>query len=653
MFSLTGTSLAEQIASFQEQLHQNRWYYPCFVLLAALNQDGFFYKDRLAIPSITSCGHMLHYRCMQNLLSAMSSNLRNSSSVFCPVCRRLENNVAPVLTRLLINQQWRNQHVNQLCWSEDCKGKDELRACVRDVVQTDKLSKWWIRENRKVIRDTALSEQSLLKQAKPWFHTKVFHALEDYTMYSTLIQMELASRFDPNLVDNQFTPYVARYEKGHVVLETRTLSTLQQCFLSNALLHSSICRTSAGGCCSSIELTLLTHSWDPSADYEATDNEGLLSVIAMDILFQPDCAKRAGNLLNLDSSASNSEYEDEYEEDVPRMGEGTARMDEEDTLRMSEEDAPRMDEDAPRMDEEDAPRIDGDEDTPTMNPAYVVPTTEEETSDVDNSESSSTESPAPQIIPTLFHFIADNVSTHDRESIFKGHFNAMDKETVDDFDASNVPSGIQAMRALAKSHPYITTMINSLTNLEFILTHSPLTPERENMDPLLRGLFLLTTRLLELVGNMPKYEDIRNRLETLKTFTQEHPKEDEHHNEPQMMEMIQLLMDYLRIYNPSYLSHLSPVFRMVEPFQLLMERLMGFVPVELSVDRTVSCGLSCRRDVERPLLRLRYSLQSRVLPEGDLRFSSDPSHGHRAVAHRSQLHSRLLLDVFGSRQDVE
>ena len=310
-------------------------------------------------------------------------------------------------------------------------------------------------------------------------------------------------------------------------------------------------------------------------------------------------------------------------------------------------------EDTPRMDEEDAPRIDGDEDTPTMNPAYVVPTTEEETSDVDNSESSSTESPAPQIIPTLFHFIAENVSTHDRESIFKGHFNAMDKETVDDFDASNVPSGIQAMRALAKSHPYITTMINSLTNLEFILTHSPLTPERENMDPLLRGLFLLTTRLLELVGNMPKYEDIRNRLETLKTFTQEHPKEDEHHNEPQMMEMIQLLMDYLRIYNPSYLSHLSPVFRMVEPFQLLMERLMGFVPVELSVDRTVSCGLSCRRDVERPLLRLRYSLQSRVLPEGDLRFSSDPSHGHRAVARRSQLHSRLLLDVFGSRQDVE
>ena len=626
VFNLTGTNLAEQVASFQEQLHQNRWYYPCFVLLSALNQDGFFSSHRMTIPSITSCGHMLHYRCMENLLSVMTPTLRNSSSVFCPVCRRLENNRVPLLTRLLINQQWRNLHVSHLFWSESCKGKDELRACVRDIVQTDKLSKWWIREDREVLLQTALSEQSLLKQANAWFHSRMSHALEEYTMYSTLTQMELASRCDPNLVDNQFTPYVARYEKGHVVLETRTLSTLQQCFLSNALLYSSICQTSAGGCCSSIELALLAHSWDLSTVIEATDNEGLFSVIAMDILFQPNYADRARNLLNWDNTSSSSEEE---EEGIPRMEVVEApTMEVGEAPRMEREEVPTMEEgEAPTMEVREAPTME-EEDTPTME--------EFNFEDVDPDELGSQ---VTQSVPALFEFILKTYSTQQEDLLLNSHFNAMDMETVEDFDTSNVPSGILAMRALAKSRPYITTIINSLTNLEFTLSHSPLMPETSSMDPLLRGLFLLTTRLLELIGDMPKYEDIRNRLEALKTFALEHPKEDETHNESQMMEVVHILMDYLRIYNPPYLSNLSPVFRMIEPFQLMMERLMGFVPVELSVDRSVLGWLLCRCDVERPLLRLCDPLQSGVLLEGDLRFPSDPSHRHRAVAHRLQLHS--------------
>ena len=567
---------------------------------------------------------------MKNLLTSMNPILRQSGSVFCPLCRRLENNVVPVLTRLLINQQWRNLHVSQLCWSESCKGKDELRACMRDIVQTDKLTKWWIRENREVIQENAVSEQSLLKQASVWLRTNSFNALEEYTMYSTLTQMELASRFDPNLVDNQFTPYVTRYEKGHVMLETRTLSTLQQCFLSNALLHSSVCQTSAGGCCSSIELAILAHSWDLTTTVEATDNEGLFAMIAMDTLFQPNYAERASDLLNGDGSSSSRE---DAEDDVPRMGE-------EDHVGMDMENAPRMDmDDIPRMDMDDIPRME-EEDAP-----IPLPVPRGDDTDTQSDESDSMELSIPLSIPTLFRFISENYSAPKGSDLFTSHYDAMDKETADDFDTSNVPSGILAMHALAKSRPYITTVINSLTNLEFTLTHSPLTPETANMDPLIRGLFLMTTRLLELIGSMPKYEDIRRRLEALKTFALEHPKEDQNHNESQMMEMICILTDYLRIYNPPYLSNLSLVFRMIEPFQLLMQRLMGFIPVELSADRRTSYRLSCRCDVERPLLRLCNPLQSRVLLEGDLRLPSDSSHRHRAVAHRPQFHSRLRFAV--------
>ena len=97
-------------------------------------------------PSVTSCGHMLHYRCMQSLLESSNPNLRRSNSVFCPVCRRLERGIIPALARLLVNAEWRDQRIQQISWTEQCQNKSEFQECLKDLIQEDKGKSWWISE---------------------------------------------------------------------------------------------------------------------------------------------------------------------------------------------------------------------------------------------------------------------------------------------------------------------------------------------------------------------------------------------------------------------------------------------------------------------------------------------------------------------------
>ena len=50
--------------------------------------------------------------------------------------------------------------------------------------------------------------------------------------------MELSSRVSPDLLDNQFTPYVSRYDTtGHAVLDIHAITTLQQYFMSDVLIQ--------------------------------------------------------------------------------------------------------------------------------------------------------------------------------------------------------------------------------------------------------------------------------------------------------------------------------------------------------------------------------------------------------------------------------
>ena len=99
----TDGSLHDQARSFEEQLSHYSWYDPILTLIKNLYDRAPEYRENGMKPSVTSCGHMLHYRCMQSLLESSNPNLRRSNSVFCPVCRRLERGIIPALARLLVN----------------------------------------------------------------------------------------------------------------------------------------------------------------------------------------------------------------------------------------------------------------------------------------------------------------------------------------------------------------------------------------------------------------------------------------------------------------------------------------------------------------------------------------------------------------------
>ena len=104
------------------------------------------YRENGMKPSIASCGHMLHYRCMQSLLESSNQSLRRSQSVFCPVCRRLERGIIPAVAHVLVNIEWRNHHIQQVSWTDQCHNKTEFQECLKDLIQEDKVKMWWISE---------------------------------------------------------------------------------------------------------------------------------------------------------------------------------------------------------------------------------------------------------------------------------------------------------------------------------------------------------------------------------------------------------------------------------------------------------------------------------------------------------------------------
>ena len=142
----TDGSLHDQARSFKEQLSHYSWYDPILILVKNLYDRAPEYRENGMKPSVTSCGHMLHYRCMQSLLESSNLNLRRSKSVFCPVCRRLERGIIPALAHILVDAQWREQHIQQISWTEQCQNKSEFQECLKDLVQEDKVKSWWISE---------------------------------------------------------------------------------------------------------------------------------------------------------------------------------------------------------------------------------------------------------------------------------------------------------------------------------------------------------------------------------------------------------------------------------------------------------------------------------------------------------------------------
>lgn len=162
----TDSSLRNQTVSFKEQLGRYQWYDPILILVKNLHYQAPDYRENGLKPSVTPCGHMLHYRCMQSLLQSSNQHLERSKSVFCPVCRRLERGIIPVLTRLLVNVQWR-ERVQQISWTDQCQNKGEFQACLKDMIQCDNTTKWWVSEEMiKLIEEVEQeNDKSLLKTA--------------------------------------------------------------------------------------------------------------------------------------------------------------------------------------------------------------------------------------------------------------------------------------------------------------------------------------------------------------------------------------------------------------------------------------------------------------------------------------------------------
>ena len=106
------------------------------------------YRECGTRAAIASCGHMLHYRCMRSLMDSHNETpVGQLESIFCPVCRRLENGIVPILAHVLINASWRDRMVMSPSWSPSGKGKSDLQACMSAMEEEDSVRKWWY-ENR-------------------------------------------------------------------------------------------------------------------------------------------------------------------------------------------------------------------------------------------------------------------------------------------------------------------------------------------------------------------------------------------------------------------------------------------------------------------------------------------------------------------------
>ena len=149
-----------QTKSLREQLAIQRWYDPNAMMMVAFAMNSPAYRESSNKPAINSCGHMLHYRCMTALYNSYQNNSAMSRmySIFCPVCRRLENDLVPILTHLLFNAHWRDQLIFTPSWTPECQGKYELQACLQCVVEREVCTDWWIAESMAELYEDAIRE---------------------------------------------------------------------------------------------------------------------------------------------------------------------------------------------------------------------------------------------------------------------------------------------------------------------------------------------------------------------------------------------------------------------------------------------------------------------------------------------------------------
>ena len=100
--------------------------------------------------------------------------------------------------------------------------------------------------------------------------------------------MELSSRVSPDLLDNQFTPYVSRYDStGHAVLDTRAVTTLQQFFMNDALIQALPDKYFHALYSNFLELFVFEHKEKPTT--EVAPEEEKLGLLAVYLLGIPLC----------------------------------------------------------------------------------------------------------------------------------------------------------------------------------------------------------------------------------------------------------------------------------------------------------------------------------------------------------------------------
>ena len=134
----------EQSEAFRKELAKQRWYDPIMEMNMAIAVNSPSYRECGIRAAIASCGHMLHYRCMRALMDSHDRDpVGRLRSTFCPVCRRLDNGVVPILAHVLINASWRDRMVMSPSWSPSCKGKSDLQACMSVMEEEDSIREWW------------------------------------------------------------------------------------------------------------------------------------------------------------------------------------------------------------------------------------------------------------------------------------------------------------------------------------------------------------------------------------------------------------------------------------------------------------------------------------------------------------------------------
>ena len=81
----------------------------------------------------TSCGHMVHLKCMEQLGQAQeNTTMRDQRTFFCPVCRRLENYCFPVLFPVVMNCEFRQALSSSLLFAPSAVDEHSLAVVMKN-----------------------------------------------------------------------------------------------------------------------------------------------------------------------------------------------------------------------------------------------------------------------------------------------------------------------------------------------------------------------------------------------------------------------------------------------------------------------------------------------------------------------------------------